>query len=213
MQGSAASFILSRLPDESWQSCIVDFNTIHFCRRPDGSYVELGTGAFSTVYRVLLDGVQPHAAKVLHLGDDPKAQECFLQVWRRLACVHAVCRLCAHALRAPLGEPLLPSGYLGWLALAGLVSGVMRSLDALVPGWFPLTLAFNPLVVLCSPRASHNAVSVLVTHQEANILRQLRHRNIVAFNGVSVWEGRGVILMVSCAVLRNNACHAEPAAS
>jgi hypothetical protein len=32
------------------------------------------------VYRVLLDKVQPHAAKVLRLGGDPKAQIYFLKV-------------------------------------------------------------------------------------------------------------------------------------
>lgn len=38
------------------------------------------TRAFrAQVYKVLLDGVLPYAAKVLHLGDNPKAEEMFLK--------------------------------------------------------------------------------------------------------------------------------------
>lgn len=32
------------------------------------------------VYKVLLNGVEPHAAKVFRIGSDPQAQLCFLEV-------------------------------------------------------------------------------------------------------------------------------------
>ncbi|KAL4457658.1 hypothetical protein ABPG75_012523 [Micractinium tetrahymenae] len=71
--------LLSQMPTYGWQRSIVDFSSIHFVLRPDGSYEELGCGASASVYKVLLNGVEPHAAKVFRLGSDPEMQLYFLE--------------------------------------------------------------------------------------------------------------------------------------
>lgn len=63
----------------------IDFSKLEFCKNSDGSLQRLGEGAFGSVYKVLLDGVQLLAAKSIDLGHDPADQSAFLQV--RL-CVH-----------------------------------------------------------------------------------------------------------------------------
>ncbi|KAI3434591.1 hypothetical protein D9Q98_002660 [Chlorella vulgaris] len=71
--------LLSNLPTYGWQRCAVDYSAIQFIKGPDGEPEELGSGASATVYRVLLNGVEPHAAKVFRLGADPQAQLYFLE--------------------------------------------------------------------------------------------------------------------------------------
>eukprot|EP00884_Botryococcus_braunii_P017069 jgi/Botrbrau1/4045/Bobra.152_3s0006.1 len=53
-------------PQPSWK---ISPNNISFVKRPDGSDWILGTGAFGTVYRALMNGVQPVAVKVMESQD------------------------------------------------------------------------------------------------------------------------------------------------
>ncbi|KAL4442935.1 hypothetical protein ABPG77_008426 [Micractinium sp. CCAP 211/92] len=71
--------LLAQMPTPGWQRSVVDYSAIHFVLRPDGSYDEIGSGASATVYKVLLNGVEPHAAKVFRLGSDPGMQLYFLE--------------------------------------------------------------------------------------------------------------------------------------
>ncbi|PSC72792.1 Serine threonine-kinase CTR1 [Micractinium conductrix] len=75
----AEQSLLSHLPVYGWQRSIVDFSKIQFHVGPGGAIQELGSGSSATVYRVVLDGVDPHAAKVFRLGADPEAQLYFLE--------------------------------------------------------------------------------------------------------------------------------------
>lgn len=68
--------LLSRLPPDNWQRCVVDGKAISFCLKEDGSYEELGTGAFATVSR-------RYMCTVCHV--------CIRQAWRtRLGVPHPV---------------------------------------------------------------------------------------------------------------------------
>lgn len=101
--------MLLHLPEDNWQACTVPVEKITFCKNMEGGFVELGTGSFGTVYKALLDGVQPVAAKVIDMGGNQALQQNFLQ--------------------------------------------------------------------------------------EATLLRRLRHRNVVTFQGLAIAENRGIILM------------------
>lgn len=50
-------------PQVAWQSLYRHFV---ICRRPDGTLWNLGSGAYGTVFKALLDGVQEVAVKVFH---------------------------------------------------------------------------------------------------------------------------------------------------
>ncbi|PSC76263.1 dynamin-related 4C-like [Micractinium conductrix] len=64
---------------EDSRACLIDCQRITWCTRPDGSRVLLGEGGFGQVFKVLLDGVQPHAAKVMYLGQAAEAEEAFVR--------------------------------------------------------------------------------------------------------------------------------------
>lgn len=49
LQQPTAVQLLSQLPEVHWTDWIVDPGDIEFCCRPDGSYQELGAGAFGKV--------------------------------------------------------------------------------------------------------------------------------------------------------------------
>ena len=71
--------VLEAIRDGSWEHYNVDFMSIEWLRRSDGSMWQLGSGAFSRVYLVKLGGVHPCAAKVILLQDQ-RAEEIFLRV-------------------------------------------------------------------------------------------------------------------------------------
>ncbi|GAB4816844.1 hypothetical protein N2152v2_003890 [Parachlorella kessleri] len=73
------SAILFSYPNREWQTRIVPFEALQFAQNEDGSLVELGSGAFGSIFKVLLDGVQPLAAKVLDLGLNRDMHEVFIQ--------------------------------------------------------------------------------------------------------------------------------------
>ncbi|KAK9796974.1 hypothetical protein WJX73_004151 [Symbiochloris irregularis] len=53
------------LLDPSWAAFMLPASELEFVKGPDGSRLELGSGAFGTVYKALRNGVQPVAVKVL----------------------------------------------------------------------------------------------------------------------------------------------------
>ena len=117
---------------------------------------------------MLLDAVQPYAAKVVDLGQTVEAQNTFLQVRWRL--------------------PTLPWPCLG--SIAGQ-SSVSNSAYLCCCRW-----AISTAWAACTARLRPSVGGTLLL-QEASMLRRLRHRNVVGFRGVCIHEGQGIILMVS----------------
>ena len=54
---------------------------VEICRRPDGSFWQLGTGAFGTCYKGLFHGQQLVAVKVRCGAGGPRG---FLALWERV---------------------------------------------------------------------------------------------------------------------------------
>lgn len=48
-QSPTAAALLMRVPEAPWQDWVVGIDAITFCKGPDGSFLELGTGAFGAV--------------------------------------------------------------------------------------------------------------------------------------------------------------------
>ncbi|GAB4820647.1 hypothetical protein N2152v2_007693 [Parachlorella kessleri] len=65
--------------NETWEDLVIPTSKITFLTKPDGSYDELGRGASGVVYRVLLNGVHPLAAKAIELGASHEAQRAFVK--------------------------------------------------------------------------------------------------------------------------------------
>ncbi|GAB4821409.1 hypothetical protein N2152v2_008455 [Parachlorella kessleri] len=96
---------------------MIDFSQLTFCTNPDGSELLLGKGSFGAVHRVLLDGVQPLAAKCVELGSDPKTHAAFMQeaamLWRlRHKHVVGLSGVCIHQGKGYLLMELLEGGSL-----------------------------------------------------------------------------------------------------
>jgi hypothetical protein len=57
--------------------CCLQPEEIEICKRPDGSFWQLGTGAFGTCYKGLYHGRQLVAVKVLHRLEERRRGEEF----------------------------------------------------------------------------------------------------------------------------------------
>ncbi|GAB4822994.1 hypothetical protein N2152v2_010040 [Parachlorella kessleri] len=81
MSSRAMSWTLSNLSSLSVEGMmtLLPFEKLEFCTNPAGTLQSLGAGSFGTVYKALLDGVQPLAVKTVTLGDDLKVHEAFLR--------------------------------------------------------------------------------------------------------------------------------------
>lgn len=65
---SGSASLSSPLASSELGLITLDLSKIEFCTNPNGSRQELGRGSFGAVYRALLEGVQPLAAKVCGCG-------------------------------------------------------------------------------------------------------------------------------------------------
>jgi hypothetical protein len=52
---------------------------VEVCRRPDGTWWQLGTGGFGTVYRGLYHGIHPVAIKIIHQVDEDRHKDAFIR--------------------------------------------------------------------------------------------------------------------------------------
>ncbi|PRW57781.1 serine threonine- kinase [Chlorella sorokiniana] len=124
---ASAQSLLSQLPTYGWQRCLVDYAAIQFVGDGDGQPVVLGEGASATVYQVLLNGVEPHAAKVFRLGSDPRAQLDFLEEASLL-------RLLRHRSVVGFAGVCVARGH-GIILMELMEGGDLRSRNAEVDEW------------------------------------------------------------------------------
>lgn len=91
---------------EDWK---ISPDEIEVCRRPDGSWWQLGTGAFGTVYKGLYHGVHDVAVKVLHRLEDKCHSDAFEREVMLLKALrhHNVVQFLGAALNGPQGTALL----------------------------------------------------------------------------------------------------------
>ena len=52
---------------------------VEVCRRPDGTWWQLGTGGFGTVYRGLYHGIHPVAIKIIHQVEEDRHKDAFIR--------------------------------------------------------------------------------------------------------------------------------------
>ena len=75
--------LVSLLEDDPRWKGIIPFDKLEFCSTQAGHPVRLGSGSHGTVYKVLLDGVQPLAAKLVRLSSDTELHGTFVKVGLR----------------------------------------------------------------------------------------------------------------------------------
>lgn len=126
-EAAAGHSLLSQLPTYGWQRCLVDYAAIEFVLDEEGLPVELGAGASATVYQVLLNGVEPHAAKVFRLGSNPQAQLEFLEEASLL-------RLLRHRAVVGFAGVCVARGH-GIILMELMEGGDLRSRNAEVDEW------------------------------------------------------------------------------
>jgi hypothetical protein len=188
---------------------------VEVCRRPDGTWWQLGTGGFGTVYRGLYHGIHPVAIKIIHHIEEDRHKDSFIREASLLKALRHrnVVQFLGASLDGPQGTALLVTELMElgdlWRALPAKDDNEERIFGWYLRGAQCVSDVANGLHYLHTKRVVHfdlKSANILLSKAGTAKLADIGMARVLNKSHLSIISGLGTFAWSAPEVLAGRRC-------
>ncbi len=188
---------------------------VEVCRRPDGTWWQLGTGGFGTVYRGLYHGIHPVAIKIIHHIEEDRHKDSFIREASLLKALRHrnVVQFLGASLDGPQGTALLVTELMElgdlWRALPAKDDNEERIFGWYLRGAQCVSDVANGLHYLHTKRVVHfdlKSANILLSKAGTAKLADIGMARVLNKSHLSIISGLGTFAWSAPEVLSGRRC-------
>lgn len=188
---------------------------VEVCRRPDGTWWQLGTGGFGTVYRGLYHGIHPVAIKIIHHVEEDRHKDSFIREASLLKALRHrnVVQFLGASLDGPQGTALLVTELMElgdlWRALPAKDDSGERIFGWYLRGAQCISDVANGLHYLHTKRVVHfdlKSANILLSKAGTAKLADIGMARVLNKSHLSIISGLGTFAWSAPEVLAGRRC-------